>query len=127
MNYRKSILLVLVISSFFLIPVSASVQPEYTSSLMVSVSRETKILGASVTDDGEMILAGKRILSGNQYALLMKVNDDGDIKWEKPYGDGDDYLTDVIQADNGDYIAIGTSTIDENDYAWIIRIVRLEP
>lgn len=121
MNFWKSTLFILVISSFLITPLYASVQPESKYTAPVSVSRDTIILGASITDDGGMILAGKRILSGNSYALLMKVSETGVMAWEKTYGDGDDYLTDVKQTDNGNYVAVGTATNDGEEAVWVIR------
>ncbi|MCW4014160.1 MAG: carboxypeptidase-like regulatory domain-containing protein [Candidatus Bathyarchaeota archaeon] len=121
MNYRKTLLFILVLSTVNFFPAFASVQPEPEYTVQVSVSRDTIILGGSITDDGGMILAGKRILSGNSYALLMKVSETGVMAWEKTYGDGDDYLTDVKQTDNGNYVAVGTATNDGEEAVWVIR------
>lgn len=76
-----------------------------------SESRNDYIYNLLRTKDGDYVIVGMvidpRIKKSDM--LLAKFNKNGDKLWERVYGGkDDDLLKDVVEADNGDYLVIGS-------------------
>lgn len=79
------------------------------------------------TKDGEYVIVGMvndpRVNKSDM--LLAKFNKNGDKLWERIYGGKEnDLLKDVIEADNGDYLVIGSENYSGMSKAVIYRVDR---
>ena len=82
------------------------------------------------TNDGGYILAGWFSVSGERYSnnhdiILLKLNGNGDIEWQRTYGGAKfDYPSDILQTRDGGYIlAGGTTSFGEGDFdIWILKL-----
>jgi len=83
-----------------------------------------------ITKEREIVAVGlvrirnKESIKSDNY--IVKFNKNGEKIWDKVYGDkGEDYFEKVIQASNGDYIIVGSTTpTDKPSYATYYRIDR---
>lgn len=65
--------------------------------------------GIRQLSDGNLLISGSKTDS-DQDALLVKMNPDGDVIWQKTFGGTlTDYATDVIELDDGSLMLIGTT------------------
>ncbi|MFH1374266.1 MAG: hypothetical protein ABII79_10765 [bacterium] len=63
-----------------------------------------------VTSGGDIVIAGKTDSYGAGYddVYLVKTDSDGDMLWEKTFGGPtDDYVNDLVIADDGGYVMVG--------------------
>lgn len=80
----------------------------------------TNFLSQSIkqTSDGGYIIGGNAYLRDKnlQVMKLIKINETGDVEWEKHIGlDEQEYLTEVQPTNNGDFIAVGRVDFDYNN------------
>ena len=72
------------------------------------------VTGSSIqeTDNGDYIICG----SGDPFSpdtklFIVKINQDGNLLWEKTYGEYATYGNEVAQTDDGGYVAVGRSSL----------------
>jgi hypothetical protein len=77
------------------------------------------------TSEGGYIVAGLLRDSGNiDYNVILKLNSDGSIAWQKTYGTNQ-YFNSIQQTSDGGYIAGGTrwdTGINENHEFWLVKL-----
>ena len=78
------------------------------------------------TDDCGYIIAGYTEIAGsnNADALLIKVDQDGELEWSNSYGASEhEIIWDILLTENSEYIMVGStgSSGAGNDDAWIIK------
>ncbi len=78
------------------------------------------------TEDGGYIISGYTELAGtsNADALLIKVDQDGELEWSNSYGGSEDENAwDLLLTDNNEYIMVGStgSFGAGNDDTWIVK------
>ncbi len=82
--------------------------------------------GMAKTSDGGYIITGQTAydMKSHPSTLLIKTYSSGEIQWRKAYGSGSIYLRSVVQADNGSYVAAGTSfSIATQQFsAWLVKV-----
>jgi hypothetical protein len=79
------------------------------------------------TADGNFIAIGRAgsFTTGLVDGWVLKLNQNGDVIWQKAYGTlGYEEITNIIQLNDGGYIFIGGTDPDGNDYfnAWVVRL-----
>lgn len=77
------------------------------------------------TFDGNFILAGYTESTGNgkKDAWLVKIDEKGQVIWEKTYGSsGDDVFSQLLIMSNREVIAIGQKDSGKNGHVWIAKI-----
>ena len=79
------------------------------------------------TSDGGYIVAGVTLSfgAGGYDAWVLKLNADGNVVWQKTYGDsGDDYPNSIQQGSDGGYIVAGyTNSFGAGNYdAWVLKL-----
>jgi hypothetical protein len=94
------------------------------------------------TSDGGYIIGGESLSNeGNVYANLgkrdwwiVKIDSIGEIQWVKTIGGSDsDYLGDIIETNDGNYLAVGDSWSDDEDFildigtrsGWFVKLDNL--
>lgn len=101
---------------------------------ILGITRDTRLKGfggsgadsldsVTATSDGGSIVVGKSnsqnitLNTGNDNAVIMKLNALGEIEWQKIFdGNDNDGFTSVVQLPNGDYIAGGYSNSTDLDF-----------
>ncbi|HOJ93459.1 MAG TPA: hypothetical protein PKW23_07370 [Dictyoglomaceae bacterium] len=80
----------------------------------------------SKTSDGNYVIVGRTTSfgKGNYDFYILKVDDDGEIIWEKAFGrEGSDYGYDIVEAPDGSILAVGTSnSFSEDQDVYIVKI-----
>ena len=91
------------------------------------INQSAKGYSVSIFADGNYLIAGETYISNvtNNDALLMKVDDTGDILWTQTVGVfGNENATDALVFDNGDYTFTGTSSLGQYGYndVWMVHL-----
>jgi len=86
-----------------------------------------EIYAVAVDGNGDYVLAGRTNSPSGGYfdVWMMKVNQSGDIIWERIYGSSmDDGAADVIVDNDGNYVVAGRAVFDINNYndTWILKL-----
>ncbi len=77
------------------------------------------------TSDGGFIVAGEtKTSAGDIDFLILKLNNNGDLVWQKTYGGlGDDVARSIQQTADGGYIVAGVTTTDAGDTDfWVLKL-----
>ena len=77
------------------------------------------------TSDGGYVIAGEAGSSHNEDFMILKVDDNGTMKWKKKFSDAeDDSAYDVLEASDGNYYLVGSKRII-NKYG-DVRIIKTD-
>jgi len=77
------------------------------------------------TSDGGFIVSGEiKTSAGDTDFLILKLNNNGDLVWQKIYGgSGDDVARSIQQTADGGYIVAGLTTTDAGDTDfWVLKL-----
>ncbi|MGA1823921.1 MAG: hypothetical protein ACMUIP_04585 [bacterium] len=80
--------------------------------------------GVCLTRDGGYAVVGatKSYGAGDRDAFLLKLDSTGQEKWHKVFGEaGYDEAKKVYQRPNGNFVLVGTKTVEGNSQAWLIE------
>ena len=87
-------------------------------------TKEDQLTSVAALNDGSFVLAGHSISAdmdvegnkGNFDGLLIRITNDGTLQWSKTYGgSGKDYLSRIIQTNDGGFLAVGSTTSNNGD------------